>query len=262
MKNKNICKFIQSSTFDKLETHRFIFETDESTIKQPQKLVHNRMFLITTGSGVFKFDKSLFPFHPGSLILGFRDETVIVDYENKCEYLYIDFSGERSQELFHRFGINKVNRVFDNFDSLIPLWHDSLSRASEMNIELATEGILLYTFSRMKTDSSKKNNLITKILEISEENFANQNLSLLSISEELGYNSKYISHFFKEKMGIGYSEYLKNLRIKYSVSLFDHGIDSVKNVAFLSGFSDPLYFSTVFKKSVGCSPKEYINRLL
>ena len=58
---------------------------------------------------------------------------------------------------------------------------------------------------------------------------------------------------------MGYSEYVRSLRIKYAVSLFDHGIDSVKNVALLSGFTDPLYFSTVFKKCLGVSPKEYKN---
>jgi AraC-like DNA-binding protein len=44
------------------------------------------------------------------------------------------------------------------------------------------------------------------------------------------------------------------------VSLLEHGIDSVKNVALLSGFSDPLYFSTVFKKDIGISPKEYMKK--
>ena len=43
-------------------------------------------------------------------------------------------------------------------------------------------------------------------------------------------------------------------------SLFNEGLDSVKNVALLSGFSDPLYFSKVFKKRVGCAPTEYISR--
>ena len=48
------------------------------------------------------------------------------------------------------------------------------------------------------------------------------------------------------------------MRVKYAVNLCDHGIDSVKNIAFLSGFADPLYFSTVFKKVTGNSPKEYM----
>lgn len=95
------------------------------------------------------------------------------------------------------------------------------------------------------------------MLEITEEQFNDPGLSIASLAETLGYNAKYLSHTFKDKMGIGYTEYLRNLRIKYAISLLDHGIDSVKNVALLSGFTDPLYFSTVFKKSVGVSPKEY-----
>ena len=59
-------------------------------------------------------------------------------------------------------------------------------------------------------------------------------------------------------MGISYSEYLRSVRIKYATALFDHGIESIKNVALLSGFSDPLYFSGVFKKYIGMSPKQYI----
>ena len=44
--------------------------------------------------------------------------------------------------------------------------------------------------------------------------------------------------------------HLEDVRIKYAISLFNEGLDSVKNVALLSGFSDPLYFSKVFAKSV------------
>ncbi|MDD6478723.1 MAG: AraC family transcriptional regulator [Oscillospiraceae bacterium] len=38
-------------------------------------------------------------------------------------------------------------------------------------------------------------------------------------------------------------------------------MDSIKNVALLSGFTDPLYFSTVFKNKTGSSPKTYIKNL-
>ena len=98
-------------------------------------------------------------------------------------------------------------------------------------------------------------------MTISEEQLTDSDLSIAKIAENLGYNSKYLSHFFKEKTGITYSEYLRTLRINYAVSLFEHGIDSVKSVALLSGFTDPLYFSTVFKKSIGVSPKDYKRRL-
>ena len=62
-------------------------------------------------------------------------------------------------------------------------------------------------------------------------------------------------------MGINYSAYLRSVRIKYAISLFDHGIDSIKNAAWLSGFNDPLYFSGVFREEIGLSPKTYIQKL-
>ena len=81
------------------------------------------------------------------------------------------------------------------------------------------------------------------------------------IADEIGYNSKYLSHLFKEKMGVSYSEYLRSFRFKYAISLFELGISSVKNAALLSGFSDPLYFSNAFKKAIGMSPKEFISSI-
>jgi AraC-like DNA-binding protein len=41
----------------------------------------------------------------------------------------------------------------------------------------------------------------------------------------------------------------------------EEGVTSVKNVAILSGFRDPLYFSKVFAGSVGMSPKAYIQSI-
>jgi YesN/AraC family two-component response regulator len=171
--------------------------------------------------------------------------------------MYISFTGERSEELFRRFGINAAFRSFDGFESVVPLWQDSLARATDESIGLLAESMLLYAISRLCVDGNMKNDIIGSVISITEESFAESDLSITGIAEELGYNAKYISHLFKEKMGIPYSEYLRNLRIKYAVSLLDHGIDSVKNVAVLSGFQDPLYFSSVFKKVLGISPKEY-----
>ena len=59
---------------------------------------------------------------------------------------------------------------------------------------------------------------------------------------------------------MGYADYLKTVRMKYAISLFENGLDSIKNVALLSGFTDPLYFSTVFKNKIGVPPKMYIKR--
>ena len=99
------------------------------------------------------------------------------------------------------------------------------------------------------------------MLELCQKNFCDSSFSLTAVSQKLCYNPKYLSHLFKQKMKVGFSEYLRTLRINYAITLFENGIDSIKNVALLSGFSDPLYFSSVFKKTVGKSPKSYIGRV-
>lgn len=257
MPRKNICKISTPLISNPFFTSRFIFETDEDTMKNPYTLPENRLCLIAKGKVKLNISSEEFDLHIGDIIFAFKGEVFFATEVENCEYMYIDFDGIRSTELFKRFGINIPNRVFSGFDGLIPLWHESLSRASCENIDLSAESILLYTFSRLSVSKPAESPIVNKIIEISEENFKQIDFSINAVADELGYNAKYLSHIFKEKTEVTYSEYLRDLRIKYAVSLFNHGLESVKNVAALSGFSDPLYFSTVFKKCVGVSPKDY-----
>lgn len=257
---KNICKFTSSLLIDTLKTRNFVYESDISVMEKPVKPEFNRAILISQGKAELKIDNNYYRVSYGNLIFVFSGEEISVVNAQNTEFIYIEFEGNRADILFRRFGITAFSRLFTKFDSLIPLWIDSLTRSNEKSIDLASESVLLYTFSRLNCDFSKQNNIVTGIVEIVEEQFSDPKMSISSISEKMSYNSKYLSHIFKELMGIGFSEYLRNFRIKYAVSLFDNGLDSVKNVAFLSGFNDPIYFSTAFKKVIGISPREYIRK--
>lgn len=257
MKNNNICKFILPGQEVGLSVSCFILETKLEVIHKKMLLTAHRMILVTKGEGSFFFGEQKTPFTAGNLIFGFNGENFHSETKKECEYMYIQFDGDRADELFRRFNIQKNNRCFSGFDSLMPLWKESLSRADKQTIDLVSESILLYTFSRLTGSIIRRDSLINKLIQLLEENFRDYDLSIASIAKELSYNPKYISHMFKEHIGISLTEYLKTLRIRYAVSLFDHGLDSVKNVALLSGFNDPYYFSTVFKKAVGVSPTDY-----
>lgn len=254
----NLCKFPISYLQDSLSITNYVRETNIETMKEKNHLKLNRMLLIVQGEGIFEFDGDTVPFRSGNLIFGFINEAFYLVKGTDVEYMYMDFQGARADELFRRFSINKFNRSFSGFDGLIPLWDDSLSRASEKTLDLASESILLYTFSRMFADTSERSSIVREVVRLTEENFTDPTLSISSIADSLTYNSKYLSHIFKEQMHVPYSKYLQSIRLKYAIALLDRGLDSIKNVAFLSGFSDPLYFSNVFKKQIGVSPKEYI----
>ncbi len=261
MKSKNICKFIASGGDEKIITANFVFESDPAAMAKKNRLNHHVAFLITSGSGCLIFNEKTSYIHTGSLIFGFRGEESRAEPGEDLEYMYVSFDGGRADELFTRFGISPQRRAFDGFEGLIPFWKDSLSRADNDNADLISESVVTYTFSRLTGSKKQSNDITNKLVRRIEEDFTDPDLSLSSLADELGYNVKYLSHSFKQKTGMGFSQYLRMVRIKHAVFLIEHGVDSVKNIAFLCGFTDPLYFSSVFKESLGVSPKDYMTQL-
>ncbi|MBR5524609.1 MAG: helix-turn-helix transcriptional regulator [Clostridia bacterium] len=258
MKSRNICKFPAPNIPRELTVSSFVLETDQETMAQKVLLLHHRMILVEQGEGVFILDGTPYPFSPGTLIFGFKKESFFLSKGEQVQYLYIEFGGTYGEALFRRFEIYPHTRKRDNLTGLIPFCKNCLQGAQQENVDIAAESVLLYVFSRLSGRKSSQNDILQRILELTEERFRDPEHSITSVAQEIGYNPKYLSHLFKEKMNIRYSEYLRSFRFKYAISLFELGISSVKNVALLSGFTDPLYFSNVFKKEMGLSPKEFI----
>lgn len=258
MEKKNICKFIPDRSRSELRTVSFIFETDPVVQEAEAYLGHHALFLIKTG-GFFYFDKKAVQVFPGDLVLGFSGERFYAK-GNNFQYYYIKFNGLRSEDLFKRFGISPLNRIFKGYEGMLPFWKENIARATGENIDLIAESVLIYAFSKLSAVHEQLDDAAYALTKYIEENFTDTGLSLNSAAEALGYNAKYLSSCFK-KINIGFSEYVRTLRINNAVFLMEHGVESVKNVAVLSGFQDPLYFSKVFKAVIGQSPTEYIKKL-
>ena len=70
-------------------------------------------------------------------------------------------------------------------------------------------------------------------------------------------SSDYFLHQFKENTGSSPIQFLYNLRIeKAKELLLTEGL-TVSEVAALVGYNNPLYFSRIFKKATGVSPKRF-----
>jgi AraC-like DNA-binding protein len=63
---------------------------------------------------------------------------------------------------------------------------------------------------------------------------------------------------FSRYAGVGVMEYFNNIKIRKSIELLKQGL-SVKETALAMGYSDPNYFSTVFKRFTGHSPSWFKN---
>ncbi len=100
------------------------------------------------------------------------------------------------------------------------------------------------------------NHLIKKAQEYIENNF-HRDISLDDISRKLNISPYYFSKLFKEETGENYVEYVTERRINQAKNLLKKPDKSIKEICAEVGYSDPNYFSRIFKKYQGVTPTEY-----
>ncbi len=81
-----------------------------------------------------------------------------------------------------------------------------------------------------------------------------KNVSLNEVAEYIGINSSYLSRVFKEDCGMGFVEYLNNVRVGYAKRLIETEGLKLKDVARRVGFNNYTYFFKVFKDVLNVTP--------
>jgi YesN/AraC family two-component response regulator len=82
-------------------------------------------------------------------------------------------------------------------------------------------------------------------------------ISLNSLSQHLHINESYLSKLFKKETNINFTDYLNETRINKSLDLIKNTDLNLMDIALTVGFEDQSYFTKVFKKFVGETPKQY-----
>ncbi len=78
------------------------------------------------------------------------------------------------------------------------------------------------------------------------------------IADYFGFTPAYLSKIYRDYKQISPSEQITQMRMEKAMELLQHHPElAVKDVSALTGYDDSLYFSKVFKKHAGTSPKKY-----
>ena len=101
-----------------------------------------------------------------------------------------------------------------------------------------------------------RSNIINQAVQIIKTGYMHK-ISLEKVAGKLYINQSYLSMHFKHEMGVTFTDYLSEIRILESKELLANTNYSLMEVSMNCGFEDQSYFTKVFKKSQGCTPKEY-----
>ncbi len=107
----------------------------------------------------------------------------------------------------------------------------------------------------------KDETTVSKACKYIQENFRRE-LSLDDVSKEVNVSPYYFSKLFKEEVGENFIDYLTALRISNAKELLLRPVLTIREAGLQSGYADPNYFSRIFKKHTGMTPREYRERNL
>ena len=104
---------------------------------------------------------------------------------------------------------------------------------------------------------SQYRSILKQAVSYIDGHFAEESISLNRVAEEVKISPKYLSAVFSQEMGVTFVEYLTTKRMERARELLRMTGKRSGEVAAEVGYKDPHYFSFLFKKTQGCTPRDY-----
>ena len=99
--------------------------------------------------------------------------------------------------------------------------------------------------------------VVTTVYKEMLENYSDPNLSLQAAADDTGVSLTYLSTLFSQTKGKTFIDALTEIRLNHAKELLKETDLLITAIAFEIGYNDPNYFSYLFKKKVGISPKAF-----
>lgn len=155
---------------------------------------------------------------------------------------YVEMLGVSQQDFLPEDDDAKVREASGSSGSIDVYMQDLLERALAL---------------RDRESENQGKHVLKKGLKYIEENFIEESLSLNSVAGAIGVSGNYFSSIFSQEMQMTFIEYVTKKRMEKAKKLLVQTNLHSSEIAGEVGYKDPHYFSFVFKKTVGCTPREY-----
>lgn len=258
----DICNFIPPKNNPcNIEYYHFVYETNFKKLTQPFFRKNYYIYFVFKGEGVLKTCGKEYNLLPGTIFFTYPSQYYEIDGSDDFTFLYITFNGEGAGRLLEDFNVSADNCVYTGFGYLADFWMSSIRRINKVNANALTESVLLHSMSYIANNdynSVKTADPFENVIEYINNNYNDSNISIMKVADMFFYSKKYLSSLFVKKTNTKFTEYINNLRIQHAKKLIGENVVSVKKLSAKCGYSDPMYFSKVFKKVTGKTPTEYI----
>ena len=187
--------------------------------------------------------------------------------EDPWKYIWITVNGEKAKEYFNRLLFNKKNLIYHckNEELLKSVFYDficnnpqnSVNEENMLSLFFKAMAILAEERTPQENRVSFSKYYLEEIQSIISANFKNIDFKIEDLSAITHLSYPYLIKIFKKHMNISLKKYLYTMRLEHALHLLITTDAPITEISYDSGFSDPLYFSTAFKKFYKMPPTEY-----
>ncbi len=156
----------------------------------------------------------------------------------------LGYSGEDLQKEFPDHNVNP-SQILESQEAVLNYLRTLLTDAIEL---------------RDRASGSKYTKVVMQAKEFIQANFSDSEISLNMVAEAVDLSPNHFSRIFSQEAGMTFVEYLTNVRMEEAKKLLRTTQMKTTDIAFAVGYGDPHYFSSQFKKTQNCTPREYRNR--
>jgi len=201
------------------------------------------------------------------IIVSCADTLTLVPRE--CDY-YTEIIEGGEMTVLHYYTLDEGEDLVDKPMLIIPTHKEAFlnlfSRAlrhSRSGNECACMADAYRLFSEIENELSSKgarpSPLMMSVKQYADENITDPELRISYLAQLHKSSEAYFRREFKKYYRESPIEYIKRRRIELACNLLHTELYSVAEVATRSGFDSVSYFSSEFKRALGCSPTEYRN---
>ena len=115
---------------------------------------------------------------------------------------------------------------------------------------------------RLETKNMKGNDevLMDNVMKAISKNIDNNDFGVEDLAKEVGLSRTHLQRKMKEVTGLNVAEFIRNIRLEQAARLLIEQKINISQVAYSVGYSSLPYFSAVFRKHFGISPREFIDQ--
>lgn len=212
------------------------------------------------GNGIFKINDKIVETNEGDVVLMPANTEYYAKYPERNEIFVIHFYSDDLLDL-NNYCLNSNELLHNLFKSSYSIWRKKeLAYYYDSMVIFYQILSQIDKLSKYNTQNTSNNANFSKTIEFLNNNFTNPDITVEMLSNMAKMSSTYFRKLVTEKFNATPSNYILNLRLGYAEKLLATGKHNINEVAYMSGFNDPKYFSRVIKKMYGCSPsKLYIH---